>query len=86
MPTLNIKDPEVYEIASELARRTGSSMTEVVRKSLRETLAASNISQTDQSRKLARVMEIVRRTSSLPVLDPRTPDEIIGYDEHGVPI
>jgi hypothetical protein len=22
---------------------------------------------------------------SLPVLDPRTPDEIIGYNEYGVP-
>ena len=27
MPTLNIKDPEVYELASELARRRGTSMT-----------------------------------------------------------
>lgn len=85
MPTLNIKDPEVYEIASELARRTGVSMTEVVRKSLRDTLAANNANQSVQSRKLARVMEIARRISSSPVLDPRTPDEILGYDEHGLP-
>jgi antitoxin VapB len=86
MPTLNIKDPEVYEIASELARRTGASLTEVVRDSLRNTLAANNnASRTDQSRKLARVMEIARRISSRPVLDPRTPDEILGYDDHGVP-
>lgn len=85
MPTLNIKDPEVYEIASELARRTGVSMTEVVRNSLRDTLAANNANQSVRSRKLARVMEIARRISSSPVLDPRTPDEILGYDEHGLP-
>ena len=29
MPTLNIKDPEVYELASELARRRDTSMTAV---------------------------------------------------------
>ena len=26
-----------------------------------------------------------RRLSALPVLDSRAPDEIIGYDENGVP-
>ncbi len=40
---------------------------------------------TDKTRALERVMEIAERISSLPVLDPRTPDEIIGYDEHGIP-
>jgi len=29
--------------------------------------------------------EILRRVDSLPVLDSRTADEIIGYDEHGLP-
>jgi len=29
--------------------------------------------------------EILRPFDSLPVLDSRTADEIIGYDEHGVP-
>jgi hypothetical protein len=30
-------------------------------------------------------MEIARRCSSKPLLDSRTPDEIIGYDNHGLP-
>jgi hypothetical protein len=30
-------------------------------------------------------MEIVRRVNALPVLDPRSADEIIGYDAHGLP-
>jgi hypothetical protein len=30
-------------------------------------------------------MELGRRISSRPVLDPRSPDEIIGYDDFGVP-
>jgi len=29
--------------------------------------------------------EILRRVDSLPVLDSRSPDEIIGYDRNGVP-
>jgi hypothetical protein len=29
--------------------------------------------------------EILRRVDSLPVLNSRTADEIIGYDEYGLP-
>jgi len=29
--------------------------------------------------------EILRRVDSLPVLNSRTADEILGYDEHGLP-
>ncbi len=29
--------------------------------------------------------EIALHCSRLPVLDPRTPDEILGYDERGLP-
>jgi antitoxin VapB len=29
--------------------------------------------------------EIGERCSKLPVLDDRSPDEILGYDEHGLP-
>jgi len=30
-------------------------------------------------------MEISRRCGALPELDPRSADEIIGYDENGIP-
>jgi hypothetical protein len=29
--------------------------------------------------------EILRRVDSLPILDSRSPDEILGYDEYGIP-
>jgi len=29
--------------------------------------------------------EILRRVDRLPILDERTADEILGYDEHGLP-
>jgi len=85
MPSLNIKDPEVHALAAELARRTGLSMTEVVKASLRTSVEGERSRRTDQSRVISRVMEIARKASSRPVLDPRTPEEILGYDENGLP-
>jgi len=29
--------------------------------------------------------ELLRRVDALPTIDPRTPDEILGYDEHSLP-
>jgi antitoxin VapB len=31
------------------------------------------------------IMDIGRHCASLPLLDARSADEIIGYDEHGLP-
>lgn len=35
--------------------------------------------------RFAAIMEISRRCGALPELDPRSADEIIGYDENGIP-
>jgi antitoxin VapB len=85
VPGLNIKDPEVHALALELARRTNRSMTEVVRQSLRDSLALARGRRADTSRVVNRVMEIAGRASSRPVLDQRSPEAILGYDEHGLP-
>jgi antitoxin VapB len=31
------------------------------------------------------IEEIATRCAALPVLDARQPDDIIGYDQHGIP-
>ncbi len=31
------------------------------------------------------IADILRRVEAMPTLDDRSPDEILGYDEHGVP-
>jgi antitoxin VapB len=41
--------------------------------------------QGDIEQNRAEIRRIQREVQSLPVLDDRTPDEIIGYDEHGLP-
>jgi antitoxin VapB len=77
---LNIKDAETHALAQELAALEHKSLTQAVKDALREKLARER----DQRGGLAaRLMAIGEECSKLPVLDPRTPDEIIGYDEFG---
>ena len=79
---LNIKDSETHQLASELAKAEGKTLAQVVKEALREKLER----QRDQCGRLAdRLMRLGAECAKLPVLDPRTPDELIGYDEHGVP-
>jgi antitoxin VapB len=81
---LSIKHPEADRLARELARRTGETLTEAVVTALRERLRRED--GTVRSRDLVKDLEaIARRCSRLPVLDGRTPDEILGYDRDGVP-
>ena len=67
MPILNIKDPEAHALASELARRTGQTLTKVVTDSLRERLARERSAASDQQRLVSRVLEIAHRAASRPV-------------------
>jgi antitoxin VapB len=85
VPSLNTKDPDVHALAAGLVSNTGKSMTEVVREALRRRLEQERARQTDHRRVVARVMEIAARSSLRPILASRTPDEILGYDEHGLP-
>ena len=80
---LNIKDPEADALARKLAARMGESLTEAVLNALKERLRRTeNARRSDLVRDLE---EIGRHCSNLPVLDDRTPDEILGYDENGLP-
>ncbi|MEO6318654.1 MAG: type II toxin-antitoxin system VapB family antitoxin [Acidimicrobiales bacterium] len=81
---LNIRNPETERLAAELARHTGESKTEAVTKALRDRLA--RVQRDRSGRSLADELEqIARHCAALPVLDPRPADEILGYDEHGLP-
>ncbi|MBM7788546.1 type II toxin-antitoxin system VapB family antitoxin [Tenggerimyces flavus] len=81
---LSIKDPEADRLARELAAKTGETLTEAVVIALRERLAR----QTGRARVVPLREELAairQRCAALPVLDHRTADEIIGYDEDGLP-
>ena len=81
---LNIRNKQAEELAGALAKLTGETKTEAVTQSLRERL--ERVRRARAKRRLANELdEIALHCSGLPVLDQRSADEIIGYDEHGLP-
>jgi antitoxin VapB len=81
---LSIKDPETERLARNLAEVTGENITTATKRAIEERLRRV----TNQSRKAALLedlAEIRRRWSAMPLLDERTSEEIVGYDEHGLP-
>ena len=81
---LSLKNPEADRLARELADLTGESLTDAVLVALRERLERQRIRR-HPIRLRDDLMEIGRRCASLPVLDSRSPDEILGYDDQGLP-
>ena len=81
---LNIKNPEADRLVREIAGVTHTSYTEVVISALQEKLARE-VGRRSARRMRDEVARIQERVAQLPVLDPRTPDEIIGYAPDGSP-
>jgi antitoxin VapB len=81
---LSIKHPEADRLARELAACTGESLTEAVLNALRERLIREQgRARTPRLRDELRMIR--KRCAALPVLDERSPEAILGYDEHGLP-
>ena len=80
---LNIKDAETDRLVRRLAEVTGEKITDAVRIAVRERLSAS--AQRRGKASLDELLAIADGSPSKPVVDPRTPEEILGYDEHGLP-
>ncbi len=81
---LSIKDKETERLARALAERTGESLTLATRRALEERLrrvggAARRAALLDD------LAEIRRRWRALPVVDHRSAEDIIGYDQNGLP-
>ena len=77
---ISITGPETERLARELAAKRGTSVDEAVRKA-----AARSRPEGEPDDLVEQILAIARRCASLPRLTNRTPDEIIGYDEYGVP-
>jgi len=80
---LNIRNREAEHLAEEVAKLTGETKTEAVKKALSARLQELKQEQ-DDPRLAIDLDEIAEHCAGLPVLDPRPPDEIL-YDETGLP-
>ena len=81
---LSIKNGEAERLARMLAKETGESLTETIERALRERLQRLQ-GKRKLSLKTEKLNEILQRVDALPNLDNRTADEILGYDQDGVP-
>lgn len=82
---LSIKDPEADRLARELAEATGESLTEAVTKALRERLRLVRGDNRSEDEFLADIRKIVDDFQRHRIVDSPNEDEILGYDEFGLP-
>ncbi|RWK49213.1 MAG: protein transcription factor [Mesorhizobium sp.] len=84
---LSIKNTEVEQLARELARRRRVSVTEAIRQSLEREVARERLVPRDEADDLfQRLMAIAETAAQIPKRqDAMTEDEILGYDELGIP-
>ncbi len=81
---LSIKNEATERLARQVASETGESLTEAIQKSLEERL--ERLKRGHKSRILtSQIEDLLRRVDALPTLDSRPEDEILGYDEDGIP-
>ena len=82
--TLSIKNPQADRLARQLAAATGESLTDAVIQALRERLEriTGRRRAAGLGDEIARIQERIAR---LPRLDERSDEEILGYDEQGLP-
>ena len=81
---LSLKNAEVDRLARAVAELGDETLTDAILHALQERLVRL------QGRRVAPdvaadLMRISRRCAQLPDLDTRSADEILGYDERGVP-
>jgi antitoxin VapB len=77
---LYIKNPVAHELATKVSKKLGVTLTEAVIRSLQDQPHAK-----PRPIDWDKVDAISGKIAALPVLDSRTDDEILGYDEFGIP-
>jgi antitoxin VapB len=77
---LSIKSERADQLARDLAALTGESITDAVVASLEARLEVERRRRSNRG-----LGDIVQRFCELHAIDERDPDDIIGYDEHGLP-
>ncbi|MBI4774174.1 MAG: type II toxin-antitoxin system VapB family antitoxin [Deltaproteobacteria bacterium] len=81
---ISIRNARAERLAREVAAESGENLTQAIIHALEERLERLKgrrmVSDTAQE-----IMKISERCSMLPDQDPRSPEEILDYDDFGVP-
>jgi antitoxin VapB len=80
---LSIKSDAADRLARKLAAETGETLTEAVETALRERLDREHAKHAASMR--MRLARLAADVAAMRVADNRTPEEIIGYDDAGLP-
>lgn len=83
--SLTINHPDADKLAHELMNYTGETLTQAVLNALRERLKQEKNKRQVPSTLKDELLEIGRTCAALPLLDERSPEAILGYNEIGVP-
>jgi antitoxin VapB len=78
--TLYIKNPKAHRLAEQLSKQLGVTLTEAVIRALE-----NEVRKKRKPINWEKVNAILEKLRAMPVLDTRTEDEILGYDEFGIP-
>lgn len=86
---LNIRNGEADRLAAELAALAGETKTDAVICALRERLVRlrqlHSAGEPLRGGLVDRLDRVAMRFARRPVLDPRSVEEILGYDDSGLP-
>ena len=81
---LIIRNAETENLAQAVSELTGETKTQAVTVALKERLNRLQRSQISEFR-IQELKKIADHCASLPVLDDRSAEEILGYDKDGLP-
>jgi antitoxin VapB len=87
--TLHV-DPETERLAHRVAQAKGKPVAMVVRDAIEASAREAGVlvgrpTALGAADKRQRLQEISERSAARPILDSRTPEEIVGYDDRGLP-
>ena len=81
--SLNIKNEETHRRVRELAGLAGETMTQAVDRAVVERLDRLTRAR-NRPRRADKLLQIGRECAALPVLDERSPEDML-YDDRGLP-
>ena len=79
---LSIRNDVAEKLARAIAKETGENITQAIIHALQERLERLKGRRTVTDLK-SKILKISKRCRALPDIDPRTPEDILGYNQNG---